>query len=200
MSRFLDHLGSWWVRLGSGAAMLLALFVVLAPDAHWEPDWAAIGAFSVATGTWLFATLRGAIPPAHPSDIRLFEEIEGVIGHDERQLLRNHDFLNEFLRDRTRGVNRIYDTWDGPRYQFIDRKVQRRWSKARELIDAFALLTAETTSPMRGRIEFQTVRMSRGDDVTDREHQEAKALNELSGKLTKALDDFEALARRQLRL
>jgi hypothetical protein len=179
--------------------MVGALAVALSPDEHWRPDWSAVGAFVVAAGAWLTSTLRGAVPAAHPSDTRLFEEIEEALSHDERQFLRGHDFINDFERERVGGVRRIYDAWDGPRHKFIDPKLQARWKAVRETLDAFVLNMVTHTSPARGRLEFQTVRYSRGDGVTQREHDEAASLNKDAEALTKALDSFEELARRRLR-
>ena len=198
MRQFLGWVEDWRVQFGSGLGAFAALALLLRPGPDWTPDLAALFAFFAALGVWLLSTLRAAVPKCHPSDVRLFGEIEATIAHDERQFLRQHDFLNEFLPRRLDGSRRIYVDWEGPRYNFLDKKLNKEWLKVRGLIDNFCLLFGRYTAPMRGNFEFQTVRTSRGEDITDQEYQEAKELNTAASTLANAFDRFEVIARTRL--
>ncbi|WP_292107107.1 hypothetical protein [Brevundimonas sp.] len=198
MRRFLGWVEDWRVQFVSGMGAFAALAILLRPGLGWTPDWAALSAFVAAFGVWILSTLRAAVPKSHPSDVRLFGDIEATITHDERQFLRQHDFLNEFLPNRLAGSRRVYADWDGPRYNFLDKKLNTEWLKVRSLLSDFYFLIVRDTAPMRGNVDFQTVRTSRGEDVTHQEHQEAKGLNTAASALAGALDRFEVIARTRL--
>ena len=199
MRWFLDRLDTWQARIASGFAMLVAAAAALRPDENWTASWPAIGAFAVTTLGWLVTNLKGAGTP-HPHDTRLFAQVQNLITHDERNFLSNQDFGTLFRRDAWKGVRDVYSSWEGPRFTFTDRSLQKSWSSVIEQIGVFSELVVSTTSPARNP-DFQTVRTARDEGgLSSETRREAQAMNEAAAELVRRLDSFEQKARRTLRV
>jgi len=199
MRWILDRLDTWQARIASGFAMLVAAAAALRPDENWTANWPAIGAFAVAALGWLVTNLKGA-GTSHPHDTRLFAQIQNLITHDERNFLNTQDFGTLFRKDAWQGVRTVYSSWEGPRFIFTDRALQKSWNSVRAQIDVFSELVVSTTSPARNT-DFQTVRTARDEGgLSPETRREAQSMNEAAAELVRRLDTFEQKARRALRV
>ena len=200
MHWLLERLDTWQARLVSGLAMAGALVAVFPPTEDWTPDPAAIGTLVVAALAWLVSTLQGAAAN-HPHDIRLFSEFSRLIDDDQRRFLDTQDFGTLFRRTSIDGIRTIYADWDGPRYDFTDKRLQQLWRPLRHQISTLTELIVASTMPARNT-DFQTVLTSRdhADDLSEHTRAEIKAMNDAASELVKRLDKFELCARQILRL
>lgn len=185
-------------RLLTGLAALVAA-VNLGRSGHfWPPQWQAATAFFAALAAWLFAEFQSRSSP-YAHDAGLFERIMEVIEDGERDFLRNHDFHVSFLRERLRGSREIR-LWEGARYEFLDKAMQKKWQPLKEQFDAFGDLIAVSTSPDRNAEGHQTVHPMHHDpsDPNERVREEIRALNKAASDLINSFDAFESFGRRRL--
>lgn len=199
MNWILTKLETWQARLATGIAMMSALAAFFWPEAGWEFDWPAFSALIASVLLWLLSTLKGAVE-IHPSDVQLFTNFRALVTDAEREFLKEYDFATPFHRDRWRGVKEVSVTWDDPRHDFIDRRVQAKWKALRAQLVVFRDLVVGTTAPLRGS-DMQTVwlRGEGEDNMSAGTREEARALNAAASKAVELLDEFEHTAARRLR-
>lgn len=203
MFHSLIHLiGTRWGRIGTGCAALAALAIGLWPWSDADVDIAKLLGFAGALAAWLFAELAGVGDP-HPSDIRLFNRLMEAMPEAERRIYRDLNMGDPIPYRHVQGAGTIAETWDGAGYEFIDKTLNRDFTALLAKIRAFSSLFALNTGPMRGSVEFATVKTT--DDVrtgvrSQQTLENAANLNAAATSLIEALDDFERLARRRLRV
>ena len=203
MLQSLIHLiGTRWGRISTGCAALAALAIGLWPWTDADVDIAKLLGFAGALSAWLFAEFSGAGDP-HPSDIRLFNRLMEVIPEAERRTYRDLDMGNPIPYRQVQGSGDIAETWHGAGYEFVDKVLNREFTALLKKIRTFSGLFAVNTGPMRGTNALATVKTA--DDLrtgrrSDQTLENAADLNAAATGLIEALDDFERLARRRLRV
>lgn len=195
-----DNMSTMQGRLGTGVAFLAAVVVGLWPDhaREWDIEkLVAVGGTGIA---WLLAELSGASEPS-PHDRDLFGRIVERFPDATLEFLRNHDFGASFPRVHLEGVVEV-DSWHGARTDFQDAKLQTPWNDIRAKIGQLVEYYVGYTVPMHGNVNLATVHPTNGDPGHPNEHTLAEILqlNNASTALSSALDDFERLARRRLKL
>lgn len=158
--------------------------------------------FAAAFAAWLVAELSGVGDP-HPSDIRLFNRLMEVVPEEERRTYRDLDMGNPIPYRHVQGSSTISETWYGAGYEFVDKTLNREFTALLEKVRTFSRLFALNTGPWPGSNKFATVKTP--DDIrtgrrSDRTLENAASLNAAATDLIEALDDFERLARRRLRV
>lgn len=203
MVQSLVHLiGTRWGRISTGCAALAALAIGLWPWSEADVDIAKLVGFVSALAAWLFAELSG-IGEAHPNDVRLFNRLMEVIPEGERRTYRDLDMGNPIPYRHVEGSGTIAETWHGAGYEFVDKTLNREFKALLEKIRTFSRLFAVNTGPMRGSNTFATVKTTEDIQTGRRSNQTLEntaGLNAAATSLIEALDDFERLARRRLRV
>ena len=187
-------------RLGTGVGFLAAVVVGLWPDHAREWDIEKLVAVCGTGIAWLLAELSGVGEPSR-HDRDLFGRIVERIPDATREFLRNQDFGAVFPRTHLEGVAQV-DSWHGVRTDFQDAKLQAPWNDVRAKISQLVENYVAYTIPVHGNVNLATVHPTGGDPGHPNEHTlaEIQQLNDASTVLSVALDDFERLARRRLKL
>jgi len=199
MSRIADALTSVAGRITAGAAVALTISVGLYPDHPRPIDPVRLGAVITAVLTWILAEIAsGRKPSAH--DVALFGKIIDLIPPATVDFLRNHNFDDAFHSDRQGGLHELAD-WDGSRYQFSDRVLQRRWKKVHRDIQNMSEALVRETGPIASTTLLTARRdVSTGEIAEDAAAHHVNELNRISSGLSKSMDGFEAYARGRLGL
>lgn len=194
------HIATRVGRVGTGAAAIIATAVFLWPSAPWSFQADRFAGLLVALGLWLWAEFDGAGEP-HPRDLELYKSLFATVSHDERLALAEHNMGDAYHKDRFKGVGRIYDTWRGPGYEFVDTTLQRHWASLKEKLDAYVGALTAHTGPLPGNPVLFTVKTGQDLQTDTRSPltlQNTVTLNDLARQAAVGLDDFERLARNRL--
>lgn len=158
-----------------------------------------LGAVVTTTLAWLAAELASGRQPSD-HDVALFKRIVELLPDGTTDFIRNHDFGQSFSGQHQAGLSEI-GAWEGTRYQFLDRSLQKQWAAVYAQLKVFnAALVSGTGAVGAGPL------FSAHPDHSDRDNPEPwvqkhiDTLNKEAGKLSKAVDVFEKYGRNRLRL
>lgn len=166
-------------------------------EGHVDP--VRLGAVVTTTLAWLAAEVASGRKPSD-HDIALFKRIVELLPDSTTDLIRNHDFGQSFNGQHQAGLFAI-GAWEGTRYQFLDRKLQKQWAAVYAQLKVFNAALVSGTGPVGAGPLF-----SAHPDHGDRDNPEPwvqkhiDTLNMESGKLSQAVDAFEKFGRNRLRL
>lgn len=191
--RALDWIGTAPARIVTGILTLIALAVLLQPDAAWRPDWEKVAGFATALVVWLVAEAR-ASTAQHPHDLRLMALIEATVTPNERANLRSMEMSEDFQWRDFGGLQAVA-VWEGPDYGFLDRALQKKWAPTLASLQAFRTELARRSMPMPGADGWYSVKAEARRDVWEAD---TTFLNAASDALTKELDEFLVFSRRRL--
>lgn len=197
--KFLQQLHTVQGRMTTGCVLLVAVVVGLWPDHSRSFDPAKAGAIITAAIAWLFAEIADVGKP-RPSDVILFENIVAKFPQGVLDFLRHHDFGAAY---HDPGFDGLYEvsSWKGARYEFVDKVLQRHWSKMKADISRFSSALAHNTFPESARGWF-TVHTTHGDPENPEEFVQKRItlLNDMATNFANQIDSFERFARARLRL
>lgn len=197
--RIIDALASVAGRISIGSAMGVAVAVGLWNGHEGDIDPVRLGAVVTTTLAWLAAELASGRQPSD-HDVALFKRIVELLPDGTTDFIRNHDFGQSFSGQHQAGLSEI-GAWEGTRYQFLDRSLQKQWAAVYAQLKVFnAALVSGTGAVGAGPL------FSAHPDHSDRDNPEPwvqkhiDTLNKEAGKLSKAVDVFEKYGRNRLRL
>jgi hypothetical protein len=197
--RVLDALASVAGRISLGVAMAGSVAAGLWYGHEGDPDPVRILAIVTASGAWLVAEISSGRKPSE-HDMTLFKRIVELLPDETTDFIRNHDFGQSFNGQHQSGLSQI-GAWEGTRYQFLDRGLQKRWAAVHTQLKVFNAALVSSTGPVGGGPLF-----SAHPEHGDRDNPEPwvkkhiDTLNTEAGKLSKQVDIFEKYARDRLRL
>lgn len=197
--RIIDALASVGGRISTGSAMGVAIAVGLWNGHEGDIDPVRLGAVVTTTLAWLAVEVASGRKPSD-HDIALFKRIVELLPDSTTDFIRNHDFGQSFNGQHQAGLSEI-GAWEGTRYQFLDRRLQKQWSSVYAQLKVFNTALVLGTGPVGAGPLF-----SAHPDHGDRDNPEPwvqkhiDTLNTESGKLSKEVDAFEKYGRNRLRL
>lgn len=178
---------------------MAAIAIGLWPEEPRTVDLEKSIAVVVALAAWVASEMSGFATPK-AGDVRLFQSFSESISDAERDYFRTHDMGNPISYQRISGMRAIVVDWIGPKYEFVDPRLQKLWSAAHSDMDAFferfGIVTGVSNNP-----DFATVKTAediltgQSSALTDRN---AADLNALARSLSTKMDAFEREARRRL--
>ncbi|HEY0413198.1 MAG TPA: hypothetical protein VGD66_08650 [Allosphingosinicella sp.] len=199
MGKTLDALSSVAGRLTAGIAMAVAILVGLYPDHPRPVDPVRLGVVITTVLAWLLAEV-GSGRKASPHDIALFQKVRELLPQATIDFLRHHDFKTAFHMDRQGGLHELA-SWEGSRYEFLDRALQRRWRKVHHQIKETSVALVQATGPV-GTTTLLSANLPqlRTNSTSDRGEERINELNLRCSKLSESVDTFETIARARLNL
>lgn len=154
----------------------------------------------MAAMAWLFAEISGAREPSQ-HDLKLFEIITAKLPERILDFLRNHDFGASY---NDPGFAGVYDVaaWQGPRQEFIDKSLQKRWGMVQIEVTKFANGLSLNTFPEGNADNWFTVHPTHGDPEIPEDFVQRRIdlLNRTATELAGHVDTFEHFARSRLKL
>lgn len=200
MSKLIQHLTTVQGRIITGFAFAVAITVGLWPDHARSIDPVELGAVVTTGLAWLFAEIAGH-RAASPHDIKLFETITTKLPQRLLDFLREHDFGASFGDP---GIAGLFDVsgWEGSRYDFLDKKLQKQWVGVRLSIRQFGNDFALNTFPANVAGNWFTVHPTIGDPENPENfiQERIDRLNTSASRLVVEIDAFERSARKRLSL
>jgi len=198
VTKFLQRLPEMEGRITTGLALVIAITIGLWPDHPRPVSIEKAAAIAVATLAWLFANLSGNLKPKD-HDVALFDQYRENVTDGQLAFLKDSDFAVSFERSNLNGLREI-NYWDGPRYEFLDNKLQAAWAEARVLNQNFLSLVGQYTIPVRGAQTRSTVHPDGGDpeEPADWVVEQYTELNNAADVLYKKLESFERMAHARL--
>lgn len=201
MSKWIEHLTKTQGRITTGCVLALSIAVGLSPDYSQSFDPGKFAAIIVAAIAWLYAELAGhRAPSAH--DVTLFKGIVQALPHRLITFLREQDFGVGVYADVGSCSLGEVAHWDGARYTFVDKNIEKRWVELRRNIGEFSFYLAMNTFPVSAGQQTRTVHPTLGDPdcperfISDR----IDKLNNDATKIADQIDEFENYTRRRLGL
>ena len=195
----IQNLQSSQVRFTCVCALLGAVVVGLWPDHARPVDPAKTIAVTLAAIAWIFVEIASAQKPRQ-HDIDFHGRITGVLTDDVLYFLRNQDFLCSLDRNEINPIG-IISSWHGSRYEFLDIKIQKKWSNFVKQITKLDRLFGEHLNPNdRGN------RLSTMFDVKDEWNipkniiDAVTELNDLASRIYHDFNEFDKYARNRLNL
>jgi hypothetical protein len=193
--------------IGVGQYVVMGLPAPLAEKLNLSdvPIWTGLLLIGIAVLILIVARPRPAPkpapPPPHPHDVELLQSYRQRVTPQLIGFLAEHDFRFPFRRDILDPLETMAHEWRGSKYKFQDSELQAKLAGIIAVARQFCRLTGERLySDDSNPVIFQTlIDVDRRHVIHPSTLDAIKAMNELSSRLSEAMDDFEQLARTKIR-
>jgi hypothetical protein len=192
--------------IGVGQYVVMGLPAPLAeklnlPDV---PIWTGVLLIGIAVLILIVARPRPAPtpapPPPHPHDVELLQSYRQTVTPQLIGFLAEHDFRFPFRRDILDPLETIAHEWRGRQFAFRDAALRAELAGIIAVAREFCRLTGERLyTDDSNPVIFQThIDVDRRHAIHPSTLDAIKAMNELSSRLSEAMDDFERLAQAKI--
>lgn len=148
----------------------------------------------------------GRVPAApaepHPHDLDLVVRWRQALGEPLRQLLREQNFGDAYLRSHLSPLHEIYETWHGAQFEFEDPELQRPFKAFLDANAAFCALLNERTHIMdaAGKFAWPKSELDRKLGLQKSTLKAIDQLNKLASATSDLVDDFDRAVRGRIRV
>ncbi|MBR2121224.1 MAG: hypothetical protein IJ935_21785 [Afipia sp.] len=198
--------GNIWNRTGAviavaGVGVLtgwIDKFVMAYTQLRWEEpaQWVGWTFLVIGLAMLIYGGWKARPPNAH--DIQLIGDFRKLFGRADIDFLKNHNFAQNWHVTQTSSMEDISDDWIGARYEFVDRKLNKRLAVVKRL--SAELANAEQYGFSIGpNLQVRTMRNNADRNGLTKETQaKVDNLNRIARELAEAIDDLERIAKVRL--
>ena len=151
--------------------------------------------------------LRAArVPPApaepHPHDLDVVRRWRALLDEPFRRFLREQNFGDAYPRKGVAPLHEIHETWEGAQFELDDPELQQPFQAFLRANSAFCRLLVERTHVMDTNIAFAwpKTNFDRERGMQPETLDAIARLNELAGRLSATIGDFDRATRARIRV